>query len=81
MLIEVQIQKKFLNRRLDEPLSGGTRFLCGNHDFGFGAFLGALPAAKCSYSAEELDASCDPKYTTGYFKHYVNGCMHYQGRI
>lgn len=48
--------------------SGGTYFLCGNHDFAFGAFLGddALPAGR-PHTRAELDASVRADFTDGFY--------------
>ena len=56
-----------------------AHFLLGNHDLGFAAFLGCLPV-DTQPSAEWLDATLDPSYTEGFWKHPVDGGMHYQGR-
>lgn len=55
-----------------------TFFLAGNHDLGFAAFLGCLPSS--SHASIDLDATADPRFTEGFWKHPVEGGMHYQGR-
>lgn len=57
-----------------------AHFLLGNHDLGFAAFLGCLPIDDTQPSAEWLDATLNPSYTGGFWKHPVDGGMHYQGR-
>ena len=57
---------------------GSTVFIAGNHDFGFAAYLGSLPISGAP--PLNLDATRKPEFTTGYYRHAVEGGMHYQGR-
>lgn len=72
------------DRRSQEPLSGGTYFLCGNHDWSFASFLGCPPLAPgLTPSAAQLDSTTPQKAlasATGYYTHEVQGGMHHQGR-
>ena len=67
---------------LKRERSGGNgapvHFILGNHDMGFAAFLGCLPIS--GPPTLELDATKDPNFTEGFWKHPVQGGMHYQGR-
>jgi len=68
----------FKNERLHDPTKGDVHFVCGNHDFGMASFLGSLPID--GKSPIDLDKTRKPDYTDGYWKHDVEGGMHYQGR-
>jgi len=59
-----------------------TYFLCGNHDFSMAAYLGTewLPSDDSKIKGEDMDSNTNPGYTSGHFKHKVEGGMHYQGR-
>ena len=56
----------------DTRPAGKTVFLAGNHDFAFGAYLGCIEMP----TLPDLDSSCNPKYTRGFWKHPVPGGMH-----
>ena len=58
---------------------GRTRFLAGNHDFAFAAFLQRLPCAELPPSFD-LDATLPARYRHGFWPHRAAGGMHYMGR-
>jgi predicted NAD-dependent protein-ADP-ribosyltransferase YbiA (DUF1768 family) len=71
--------------RKSEENSGGTFFICGNHDFAFASFLGILPDTGAT--KEDLKKSGDYEASMSYFMPPENnfetcsgGGMHYQGR-
>ena len=55
---------------------GRTKFLAGNHDFGFGSFLRCMDVPE----GFDLDATKPPQYDSGFWAEPLAGGMHYQGR-
>ena len=70
----------FLIRLKEKRPKGKTHFVSGNHDFGMACFVGCTPSDNKDLSAEKLDATRNPKYTSGFYKFDVKEGMHYQGR-
>jgi len=64
--------------RAEELNSGGTHFICGNHDFAFSAFIDCLPIT--GSAPIDLDSTKPPHYNNGFWPHNVEGGMQYQGR-
>ena len=58
--------------------AGCTRFIAGNHDFGFACYLDCLDEPPAGF---DVEATLPAAYTTGFYEWPVGGRgMHYQGR-
>jgi hypothetical protein len=88
-VLDFLIEKKNIYKNL--------RFLAGNHDFGFAAFIGALPSSveapfdlESTFFEKKEQDSASSGHINGYnakeekfmyWPHEVNGGMHAQGRV